>query len=320
MRTWLALAATAVMALGVVACGSDDKESDSGGGGGGGDLSGNIRIDGSSTVAPLSEPAGEQFNEENSGVDVTVGTSGTGGGFEKFCAGETDISDASRQIDDDEVALCKKNGIKFEEISVANDALTVVGNPENPVKCLTADQLSQVWGKGADLGNWSEIDGLKEDFDEELQLFGPGTDSGTFDYFSEAINGEEGVQTSKYNNVGEDDNATVTGVSGTPGGMGYFGFSFFTENEGKLKAFEIDGGEGCVAPSVETVQDGSYKPLGRELFIYPSAKALEKPAVEEFVNFYIDNSAELAEGAGFIPLTDEQKQEALDKVEKLTAG
>ena len=317
MRTWLALAATAVMALGVVACGSDDNESDSGGGG---DLSGNIRIDGSSTVAPLSEPAGEQFNEENSGVDVTVGTSGTGGGFEKFCAGETDISDASRQIADDEVALCKKGGIEFEEIAVANDALTVVGNTENPITCLTVEQLGQIWGKGADLGNWSEIDGLKEDFDEELQLFGPGTDSGTFDYFSEAINGEEGVQTSKYNNVGEDDNATVTGVSGTPGGMGYFGFSFFSENEGTLKAFEIDGGEGCVEPSAETVQDGSYTPLGRQLFIYPSAEALKKPHVKEFVEFYIENSDQLAEGAGFIPLTDEQKQEALDKVEKLTAG
>jgi phosphate transport system substrate-binding protein len=185
---------------------------------------------------------------------------------------------------------------------------------------MTVEQLQQIWGEGSTLSSWSDIDGLEEDFDEDLQLFGPGTDSGTFDYFSEAINGEEGVQRSEYNNVGEDDNATVTGVSGTPGGMGYFGFSFFAENEDVLKALEIDNGEGCVAPSEETVQDGSYAPLGRELYIYPSGEALQKPAVREFIDFYIENSGELAEGAGFIPLTEEQKQEATEKIESLAGG
>jgi phosphate transport system substrate-binding protein len=318
MRKWLALAATVVVALGAIACGSDDSESDSGGGGGdGGNLSGNIRIDGSSTVAPLSEPAGEQFNGENPDVKVSVGTSGTGGGFEKFCAGETDISDASRQIDEDEKKLCAKNGVEFTELAVANDALSVVVNPENPVTCLTVDQLNAIWKPKSDINSWSDIPGLKEDFDAELKLFGPGTDSGTFDYFTEAINGEEGASRTDYNNVGEDDNATVTGVSSAEGGMGYFGFSFFEENQDTLKALEIDDGGGCVAPSIETTQDGSYKPLGRELYIYPSAKALKQPVIRQFVEFYINNSAALAEQAGFIPLTEEQKTQALDKVAKL---
>ena len=261
MRSRLLVPAAVVLLslpLLVAACGDDEAS-----GGGGGNLSGTIRIDGSSTVAPLSEPAGEQFNQENSGVDVTVGTSGTGGGFEKFCAGETDISDASRKIADDEVSACRENGVEFEEIVVANDALTVVVNPENPVNCMTVDQLSQVWNRGSNVNSWGDIDGLEGDFSEDLELFGPGTDSGTFDYFTEAINGEEGVQRSKYNNVGEDDNATVTGVSGSTGGMGYFGFSFFQENEDTLKALEVDPGDGCVAPSAETTQDGSYQPLGR---------------------------------------------------------
>ena len=318
MRKWLALAAAGVMALSVTACGDDDEsEGNSGGGGGGGNLSGDIRIDGSSTVAPLSEPAGEQFNGENPEVKVTVGTSGTGGGFEKFCAGETDISDASRQIEDDEKKLCAQKGIKFTELTVANDALSVVVNPNNPITCMTVEQLNSIWEPKSKVKSWSDIKGLEEDFGEELQLFGPGTDSGTFDYFTEAINGEEGASRTEYNNVGEDDNATVTGVSGSEGGMGYFGYSFFQENQDSLKALEIDDGDGCVAPSPETTQDASYKPLGRELYIYPSAKALGKPAVRQFVEYYIENSDALAEQAGFIPLTEEQKQESLDEIAKL---
>ena len=316
-KKWLILPIAALLAVGVAACGDDD---DDGNGGGGSDLSGTIRIDGSSTVAPLSEPAGEQFNAENSDVRVTVGTSGTGGGFEKFCAGETDISDASRPIDPEEEKLCADNGVEYEEIVVANDALTVVVNPENPVTCMTVEQLSQVWGPDSQVSSWGDIDGLEQDFGEELELFGPGTDSGTFDYFTDAINGEEGVQRSDYNNVGEDDNATVTGVGGSTGGMGYFGYSFFVENEGELKALEVDGGEGCVAPSPEATQDGSYAPLGRQLYIYPSAEALAKPEVLEFVQFYIDNSDLLTEQAGFIAMTEEQKTEQLRKVEALAGG
>ena len=311
-KWWLVAAASGVLALGVAACGDDDDDN-----GDGGSVSGTIRIDGSSTVAPLSEAIAEEFQNANPDVRVTVGTSGTGGGFEKFCAGETDISDASRQVEPDEQKACADGGIQFEELQVANDALTVVVNPENPVTCLTVDQVASVWGPGSDINSWSQIEGLEPPFDAELALYGPGTDSGTFDYFTEAINGEEGVQRTKYNNVGEDDNATVTGVSGAEGGMGYFGFSFFQENQDTLKALEIDGGGGCVAPSVESVQDASYTPLARGLYIYPSAKALEKPEVDAFLQFYLDNVNAVAEQVGFIGLTDEQLTESQDELNAL---
>ncbi len=322
-KKWLlAVGASTVLAFGVAACGDDDESSDSGSGGDtASGLSGDIRVDGSSTVAPLTEAAAELFQQENADVQVTVGTSGTGGGFEKFCAGETDISDASRAIDEEEeVPICEENAVEYEEVVVANDALTVVGNLENPVTCLTVDQLSQVWGPDSTISSWADIEDLDAEFTEELQLFGPGTDSGTFDYFTDAVNGEEGVQRKDYNNVGEDDNATVTGVSGAPGGMGYFGFSFFEENADTLKAFEVDGGDGCVAPTAETVQDGSYTPLGRELFIYPSAEALQDETVQEFVSFYIENQEEITTAAGFIPMTEEQTTESQEKVDALAGA
>jgi phosphate transport system substrate-binding protein len=303
----MVVASVAVLAFGVAACGSSDDEAS---GGSGGDLSGSIRIDGSSTVAPLTEAIAEEFQAENPDVKVTVGTAGTGGGFEKFCAGETDISDASRAIEPEEEEACKKGGIGYEDVHVATDALTVMINNENPVSCLTVDQLSAVWGPDSKISNWSEIPGLNEEFDEELALFGPGTDSGTFDYFTEEINGEEGATRKDYNNVGENDNATVTGVEGSPGGMGYAGFSYYTENEGKLKALEVDNGKGCVGPSVETAQDGSYAPLSRPLLIYPSDAALKKPEVKAFVDYYLENATGVAEGVGFVPLTEEQLTES----------
>jgi phosphate transport system substrate-binding protein len=314
---WLTIfACVSVLALGVAACGDSDDEAS---GSGSSDLSGSIRIDGSSTVAPLTEAIAEEFQAENSGVKVTVGTAGTGGGFEKFCAGETDISDASRAIEPEEEEACKKGGIGYEDVHVATDALTVMINNENPVSCLTVDQLSAVWGPDSKLSNWSEIPGLEEEFDEELALFGPGTDSGTFDYFTEEINGEEGATRKDYNNVGENDNATVTGVEGSPGGMGYAGFSYYTENEGKLKALEVDAGKGCVGPSVETAQDGSYTPLSRPLLIYPSDAALKKPEVKAFVDYYLDNVNDIAEAVGFIPLTEEQLEESKTAAEKAGA-
>lgn len=317
---WIGMFAVAVvLALGIAACGSSSDDSSSGGGEGGGDLSGTIRIDGSSTVAPLSEAIAEQFQSENSGVRVTVGTSGTGGGFEKFCAGETDISDASRAIETEEEETCEKAGIGFEEVHVATDALTVMINNENPISCLTVDQLAAVWGPDSKISNWSEIPGVKEEFDEKLSLFGPGTDSGTFDYFTEAINGEEGATRKDYNNVGEDDNATVKGVEGSPGGMGYAGFSFYTENEGSLKALEVDNGKGCVAPGVETAQEGSYAPLSRPLFIYPSSEALKKPEVKAFIDYYLENVNGVAEAVGFIPLTEEQLEASKAAAEKAGA-
>jgi phosphate transport system substrate-binding protein len=311
---WIAaFALAAVLALGVAACGSSSDSgstSSSSGSEGGEDLSGTIRIDGSSTVAPMTEAVAEEFQNANPGVKVTVGTSGTGGGFEKFCAGETDISDASREIEPDEAATCKKNGVGYEDVHVATDALTVMINPENPVKCLTVEQLNDVWGPGSKISNWSEIPGVEEKFDQELSLYGPGTDSGTFDYFTDVINGEEGATRKDYNNVGEDDNATVKGVEGSPGGMGYAGFSYYTENEGSVSALEVDDGKGCVAPSVETAQDGSYAPLSRPLFIYPSDEALKKPEVKAFINFYLETVTEITEAVGFVPLTEEQLAES----------
>jgi len=315
-RKLVVVASCAALAVGVVACGDSGDESSASGGG---DLSGSIRIDGSSTVAPLTEAIAEEFQTENPNVKVTVGTAGTGGGFEKFCAGETDINDASREIEPEEVEACKKDGIGYEDVHVATDALTVMINNENPVSCLTVDQLSAIWGPDSKLSNWDEIPGLKEEFDEELALFGPGTDSGTFDYFTDEINGEEGASRKDYNNVGENDNATVTGVEGAPGGMGYAGFSYYTENEGKLKALEVDGGKGCVGPSVESAQDGTYTPLSRPLFIYPSDAALKKPEVKAFVEYYLENATAIAESVGFIPLTEEQLKESESAATKVGA-
>jgi phosphate transport system substrate-binding protein len=276
--------------------------------GGGSDLSGRIEADGSSTVGPYTTAAAERFQQQNSGVQITVGVSGTGGGFERFCRGETDLSNASRPIKDEEAAACKAKGIDYIEFQVANDALTVVVNKDNDwVTCLTTEQLKTIWGPGSKVSSWNQIDPSFPD--QELKLFGPGTDSGTFDYFTGVINGEEGASRSDYA-ASEDDNTIVTGVSGEKGGLGYFGFSYFEENQDKLKAVEIDGGDGCIAPSVETAQDGSYKPLSRPLFIYVKEDSLQRPEVEGFLRYILDNETAIADAAQFVPLTDEQLTKA----------
>jgi phosphate transport system substrate-binding protein len=307
-----------LLAIGMLAAACGGGNNDGGSADGGTELSGTINIDGSSTVAPLSEAAAELFQEQNSGVRVTVGTSGTGGGFEKFCAGETDISDASRAIEADETKACESKGIKYEEVQVANDGLSVVVNNQNTwANCLTTAQLKKIWDKGSKINNWNQVDPSFPN--EPLKLFGAGTDSGTFDYFTNAINGEEGRSRSDYSAT-EDDNVTVTGVSGTKGGLGYFGLSYLQENEGKIKGIQIDGGSGCVAPSTETVQDGSYTPLSRPLFIYPSDKALARPEVKAFLDFYVTNYQKIAEEALFVPLTEEQAAEAKQKITQLATG
>ena len=315
LRALGALAVTAALTLGVTACG--DTGGTGGGRGGSSDLSGTIKVDGSSTVAPLTEAAAEQFQGSNPDVRVTVGTSGTGGGFEKFCAGETDISDASREIEPDEAAACKKEGITYDRLQVANDGLAVVVSKENTwAKCLTVDQLKKIWDKDSKVSSWKDVDPKFPD--EKLELFGPGTDSGTFDYYTEAVNGEEGRSRTDYN-ASEDDNVTVQGVSGSKGGMGYFGLSYAEENSDKLKVLEIDGGGGCVAPSKETVQDASYKPLSRPLFIYPKADAVKRPEVKAFIDDYIENATQVAEQAQFVPLTPEQQKQS-DKKAQALAG
>jgi len=281
-------------------------------------LSGTVSADGSSTVGPLTTAAAEAFGAANPGVQVTVGISGTGGGFEKFCNGETDLSNASRPIKDEEKAACDAKGVTFHELLVANDGITVVVNKDNDwATCLTVDQLKAMWGPDSKAGSWKDIDPSFPD--ESLKLYGPGTDSGTFDFFTAAINGEEDASRSDYS-PSEDDNVTVQGVSGEKGGLGYFGLSYFEQNQDRLKALEVDGGAGCVAPSVATVQDKTYTPLSRPLFVYVKDDALKRPEVQAFVKYMTDNSASLATTALFVPLTDaEIATEQADLTAALTA-
>ena len=300
-RTLLLASPVLFAALVLSACGGSNS---SGGEDGG---SGQIRIDGSSTVYPLSAVAAEDFQLANPGIQVTVGSSGTGGGFEKFCRGETDANDASRPIKDSEIQECADNGIEYAQLTVAIDALTVVVNKDNEfANCLTTDQLATIWGPDSTVSNWNEVDPSFPD--EPLPLFGPGTDSGTFDYFTDVINGEEGVSRTDFT-PSEDDNVIVQGVAGSKGGLGYFGFTYFEENADRLKALEIDSGAGCVAPSAETARDGSYTPLSRPLFVYPSVQSLADPDVAEFFQFYIDNNVEIAKAALYIPLSDAAQEQ-----------
>jgi phosphate transport system substrate-binding protein len=323
-KRFAALASAGLAAtLALAGCGGQDESNGNGGSGSEQKLSGEVRVDGSSTVQPLTAAAGELYKEEQSGVNVSVATSGTGGGFQKFCRGETDISDASRPIKDDakEKQACTKNSIAYAEIQVANDALTVVVNKENDwVDCLTVAQLKKMWEPAAEkkITSWNQVDPKFPN--EKLDLFGAGTDSGTFDYFTAEIVGEEGESRTDYS-PSEDDNVTVQGVAGSKGGLGYFGFSYFEENSDKLKAVKIDGGQGCVEPSAETAQGGTYTPLARPLFIYVSKKAYtEKPQVKGFVEFYVNNDQKVTETAQFVPLNEEQRTKAKAAVSSLAAG
>jgi phosphate transport system substrate-binding protein len=314
-RNWIfVLAASLALGLGVAACGGDDDDD---GGSSDGDLSGSISLDGSSTVQPFAEAAAELFNEENPDVEITVGAAGTSGGFEKFCAGETDISDASRPIEPEEEELCQKDGVQYTEVQVANDGISVVSNPAVEISCLSVDQLKMLWADDkvtnySELGNDADTgDALP---DAEVSLYGPGTDSGTFDYFTEEINGEEGLSRKQYQ-PSEDDNVLVEGVAGDEGGSGYFGFSYYEQNQDTLNLISVDDGNGCVAPSTETIQSGDYSPLARPLFMYPSAEALAKPEVEAFMQYVVDNYSEIAEAAQIVPMDDTQAQEAQSALE-----
>ena len=310
MRKWLAIAACSALALGATACGDDNEGG--GGGGGGGDLSGNIKIDGSSTVQPFAQAAAELFMAENSGVKITVGGAGTGDGFERFCRGETQISDASRPIEEDETALCEKEGIEPTEVQVASDGITVFTNKALALDCLTAEQLKEVFAPKSKVANLTEVDPKLPD--AELALFSPGAESGTYDFFTEQINGEEGVQRTEGVQTSADDNVIVTGVSGEDGGLGYAGFSFYEQNQDKLNAVSVDGGEGCIEPTADTIRSGEYKPLARPIFMYPSAKALEQPEVKAFMEFAIENHEKISEAANIVPMSDEQATESMGKV------
>ncbi|MFJ4015282.1 hypothetical protein AUC47_11630 [Microbacterium sp. SZ1] len=311
-------ASTALVLVGALAlsgCGGQPSGGDtSGSGASGGGLTGSVNTDGSSTVAPLTEAAADLFRDEESGVNVSVATSGTGGGFKTFCAGETDVSNASRPIKDEEAADCEAAGIKYTEIVAANDGLSVIVNPENDwAEDLTVEQLNLIWGPEAEgkITNWNQVDPSFPD--QAITLFGAGTDSGTFDYFTEEINGEDGAIRTDYS-PSEDDNITIQGVAGDVGAIGFLGLSYVEENEGVVKAVAVDG----VMPSTETVQDGTYTPLGRPLFIYVNnASYVDKEQVKSFIDFYVANSAEIAERALFVPLTEDQVTTATDELASL---
>lgn len=285
-----------------------------------------IKIDGSSTVFPITEAMAEEYQIANPGTRITVGISGTGGGFKKFCAGETDISNASRPIKEEEIALCQQNGIEYVELPVAYDGLSVVVNPQNDwVDCLTTEELKKIWEPAAQgkITNWNQI---RPDFpDQELSLYGAGTDSGTFDYFTDAIVGEEGASRGDYT-ASEDDNVVVQGVKNDPNALGYFGLAYYEENQNRLKLLGIDdgdpsNGEGCITPSAETVNAGTYQPLARPEFIYIKKEALARPEVQSFANYYLDPAnSELVSEVGYIPMSEEVYQGAQTRLANQTTG
>ncbi|TDM00627.1 MAG: protein sphX [Flavobacteriaceae bacterium] len=275
-------------------------------------IEGTIEIDGSSTVAPITEAVAEEFEAIAPNVGVNVGISGTGGGFKKFTKGEIAIADASRAIKEEEAATAKENKIEYVELEVAFDGLAVVVNKENTfAKDLTVEELKKIWEPAAEgkITKWSQV---RAGFpDEEIKLYGAGTDSGTYDYFTEAIiDPEKGAPKSRSDfNASEDDNILVEGVAGDKFALGFFGLAYFEENKDKLNLVAINGGKGAVLPTIENVKNGSYAPLSRPLFIYVNSEAAKKPEVIEFVNFYLDKAAELSAEAGYIPLPTEKYQE-----------
>jgi phosphate transport system substrate-binding protein len=325
------LALGAALALVIAACGGGDSTNaaaDGGSGttaaadaGSGSDaLTGDVRIDGSSTVGPLSEVAAELYMQSRSGVRVTVAISGTGGGFQKFCIGETDANNSSRPISGSEIETCESNGVGFDFIQVANDALSIVVNKDLPLDCMTVEQVSQIWDSGSTVQTWGDIDGLDISDDlaaQPITVYGPGSDSGTFDFFTEEINGEVGKIRIDYIDIGEDDLAAVVAIEGDPYAMGYIPFSYYQESIEVVKALAIDDGNGCVDATPENVEEGVYTPLGRGLYVYFSDTALARPEVLDFADFYIDNAKQIAELAEFVPMTDAQLAEQTAKIDAL---
>ena len=324
MRTWASLVVCVACMWG---CG---KPSGSGGGSGaesrpGEALSGMIRIDGSSTVYPITEAVAEEFQKVHPGVRVTVGISGSGGGFKKFGAGETDISNASRPIKPSEVELCEKNGIEYIELPVAYDGLAVVVNPQNTwAGSMTVVELRRLWAPEAQgvVKRWSQVrDGWP---DEEVHLFGAGVDSGTYDYFTEAIVGKEHSSRGDFTSS-EDDNVLVQGIATDRLALGFFGYAYYEENKDRLRLVAIDdensdNGAGPILPSLETVMDGTYQPLSRPLFIYVNKKSLDRPEVAAFVKFYLEQAPTLVREVGYIPLPERAYRLAQQRADARTTG
>jgi phosphate transport system substrate-binding protein len=285
-------------------------------------LSGDISVDGSSTVFPITEAMAEEFGHATNGnVRITVGVSGTGGGFKKFCAGETHISDASRPIKQSEADLCAEAGIEYIELPVAIDGLSVMVNPNNGfVECMTVDELHTVWAPEAEgvVTKWSQVRAGWPD--EDIRLYAPGVDSGTFDYFTETVNGESQASRGDFL-PSEDDNVLVTGIAGDRGALGYFGYAYYAENADRLKLVAIDGGAGCIVPTDETINNGTYSPLSRPLFIYVAADALDQPHVKAFIEYYLDAAnRSLISDTGYIPFPDTVYGLALNKFQGGVTG
>ena len=271
-------------------------------------LKGEVLIDGSSTVAPISQAVAEEFSKENSDVNVSVGISGTGGGIKKFVSGEIDIADASRAMKPEELSTAQKNGIEFIELKIGLDGLTVVANPENTwAQNLTTEDLKKIWADGSTVKTWKDVNPAWPA--EPIKLYGPDQDSGTYDYFIEEILGKDGKIRKDYS-PSSDDNQLVQGVEGDKGALGYFGYAYYLEQKDKLKAFSVNG----ILPSDETVKNGTYKPLSRPLYLYINKKSFaEKAQVKSFIQFYIKNATELVKSSGYVPLDDYSAQEAAIK-------
>ena len=314
--------ATGALAFGVAACGDDENERTTGGSAAaavGEDLSGSIRIDGSSTVQPVAEAATELFAEQAGDVDVSVGGAGTGDGFEKFCRGETQIADASRAIERDEYDACKKANITPVEVQVGIDGLSVVANRDLaiPDDCITTEQLKKLLAPGSKVANYKELGAGFPD--QKVAFFTPGTESGTYDFFTEVVLETDAEQrTGSEVQTSADDNQIVTGIEGTDGALGYVGYAYANAQADKLKILAVDGGDGCVKPEIATIADGSYAPLSRPLFMYPSTETAAKPEVKAFIQFILDNNKRVNEAADYVPLTDELLRKSKANLDRAT--
>jgi phosphate transport system substrate-binding protein len=329
---WKWCAASAVLVVagcggGAGTQGGATNTADAGGAGGSGgtggsgapsNLTGQIRGDGSSTVFPITEAVAEEFGQQNPNVKVTVGISGTGGGFKKFIAGDTVLQNASRPIKAEEAEKMKAAGREFIEIPIAYDGLSVVVNPKNTwATCLTTAELKKIWDRGSKVNNWSQV---RAGFpNRPIKLFGAGTDSGTFDYFTDEINGEEGRSRSDYT-ASEDDNTLVQGVARDVNALGYFGHAYAEENKAQLKIVGVNPGDGCVVPDSENIISNKYKPLSRPLFLYVERKAADRPEIQAFVNFYLENVPELAQSVGYVPLPNELYETMKKRFANRTTG
>jgi phosphate transport system substrate-binding protein len=305
------LTAYACLGTFLISCGSKESSKSSENGPGVG--SGSISIDGSSTVYPITEAIAEEFRIEAEDVKITVGVSGTGGGFKKFSRGETDINNASRPIKEEEAATCKENKVDYVELTVAFDGLAVLANKENTwLNDITVEELKKIWEPAAQgkVTRWNQI--RKEWPDEEFHLYGPGVASGTFDYFTEAIVGKSGDSRGDFT-ASEDDNVLVQGIEGDKNSLGFFGLAYYEENKERLKLVGVNAGKGVIVPSAQTVKDGTYAPLSRPVFIYVSKAAAKRAEVKSFVNFYLTSAAEIVSDVGYIPLPDDQYKKELEE-------